>query len=159
MGSLHVSDYALAALTFFYTLNLGPMMFETFTSDRTWASNPPDSFHMFRGPYGQKTTHYWRIVLPLVMAAFVLSLVLNWPAVDRRFWLLAFLVAFLAVHIPTMTYFVPEQEKLIADAGAFDRKALKARADLWMFLNYFRNAAGVIGHVFLVFALLTPFAT
>src|SRR5262245_6051526 len=38
------------------------MMFESFTSDRTWASNPPESFYMFLGRYGQKTAHYWRVV-------------------------------------------------------------------------------------------------
>jgi len=119
---MHVSDYALVALAFFYCLNLGPMMFESFTSDRTWASDPPDSFHMFRGPYGQKTAHYWRIVTPLAGAAFVLSLVLNWSAVDRRLWLFAFFVAYLAVQIPTMAYFVPEQEKLISDSGALGRE-------------------------------------
>src|SRR5262245_27278843 len=159
MGSLHVSDYALVALAFFYCLNLGPMIFETFTSDRTWASDPPDSFHMFRGPYGQKTAHYWRVVTPLAMAAFVLSLVLNWSAVDRRLWLFAFFVAFLTVQIPTLAYFVPEQEKLISNASALGRKALKARADRWMRFNYFRNVAGVISYVFLLFALLTKAGT
>ena len=58
-------ELLLGALVFFYSLNLGPMMFESFTSDRTWATNPPDSFYMFRGPYGQKTAHYWRVVSPL----------------------------------------------------------------------------------------------
>src|SRR4249919_153794 len=115
MGSLHAADCALLALAFFYSLNLGPMMFETFTSDRTWASDPPESFHMSRGPYGQRTAHYWKVVTPLATAAFVLSLVLNWSAADRRLRLLAFFVAYLAVQIPTMAYFVPEQEKLIAD--------------------------------------------
>jgi hypothetical protein len=39
-------------------------------------------------------------------------------------------------------YFVPEQEKLISDAGVLGREALKARADRWIVLNYFRNVAG-----------------
>ena len=155
---MHVSDYVLVALAFFYCLNLGPMMFETFTSDRTWASNPPDSFHMFHGPYGQKTAHYWRIVSPLAVAAFVLSLVLNWSAPGRRLWLFAFFLAFLLVQIPTMAYFVPEQEKLIADAVALGRESLKARVARWIFLNYFRNVVGVVSYVFLLFALLTPSA-
>jgi hypothetical protein len=72
MGSMHPSDYALVALAFFYSLNLGPMMFETFTSD------------------------------------------------------------------------------------ALGREALKARADRWIFLSYFRNVVGVMSYVFLLFALLTP---
>jgi hypothetical protein len=55
-----------------------------------------------------------------------------------------------------MAYFVPEQEKLIADSGALGREALKARTGRWMFLNYFRNAAGVTSYVFLMFAVQTP---
>ena len=51
---LHLSNLCLVALVFFYSLNLGPMMFESFTSDRTWASNPPESFYMFLGKYRTK---------------------------------------------------------------------------------------------------------
>jgi hypothetical protein len=65
MNMQTLSNACLMALVFFYSLNLAPMMFETFTSDRTWASSPPDSFHMFQGPYGHKTAHYWRVVSPL----------------------------------------------------------------------------------------------
>ena len=73
----------LVALVFFYSLSLAPMMFESFTSDRTWASNPPDSFHMFLGQYGQKTTHYWTVVSPLTLLAFVRSFIVSWQ-VDRK---------------------------------------------------------------------------
>jgi hypothetical protein len=44
----------------------------------------------------------------------------------------------------------------ISDAGTLGREALRARADRWIFLNYFRNIAGVVSYVFLLFALLTP---
>ena len=62
---LQPSNLCLFLVVFFYSLNLGPMLFESFTSDRTWASHPPESFAMFLGPYGHKTAHYWRIVSPL----------------------------------------------------------------------------------------------
>jgi hypothetical protein len=55
-----------------------------------------------------------------------------------------------------MAYFVPEQEKLTSDAGTLGRELLKARADRWMLLNYFRNVAGVVSYVLLEFALMTP---
>ena len=35
MDTLHVSNVCLMAAGFFYSLNMGPMMFESFTSDRT----------------------------------------------------------------------------------------------------------------------------
>jgi hypothetical protein len=82
--------------------------------------------------------------------------VLNWSAGGRRLWLFAFFAVYLAIQIPTLAYFVPEQEKLIAGGEAIGRQDLKARADRWIFLNYFRNVAGVMSYGFLLFALLTP---
>ena len=45
---LELPNLCLIALAFFYGLNLFPMIFESFTSDRIWASNPPESFYMVR---------------------------------------------------------------------------------------------------------------
>jgi hypothetical protein len=156
MDMMHLADLCLVALVLAYTLNLAPMLFESFTSDRIWASDPPDSFHMFLGPYGQKTTHYWRVVSPLAVATFILSFIFNWHIADRRVWLLVALAFYLAVHLATMAYFVPEQEGLISNAGSLSRDVLHARAHRWMFLNYFRNVAGVLAYFFLMCAVLVP---
>ncbi len=75
------------------------MVFESFTSDRIWASNPPASFSMFLGQYGQKTAHYWRIVSPCAVLAFILSFVFNWPTSGRAS-LLA--VAFVLYGLPPL---------------------------------------------------------
>src|SRR5262245_51667516 len=144
---------SLVALVFFYGLNLAPMMFESFTSDRTWASNPPDSFHMFLGQYGQKTATYWRVVSPLALLAFVVSLALTWQAPDTRLWLSVAFGLYLAVQLSTMVYFVPEQEGLISSAGSLSRDVLQTRADRWIFLNYFRNTTGVLAFVALMLAV------
>jgi hypothetical protein len=157
VGMKRLANVCLVALVFFFSLNLAPMIFESFTSDRTWASHPPDSFYMFQGPYGQKTAHYWRIVSPLASAAFVLSLVLNWRSA-RKTWLAAAFVAYVAVQIATMAYFVPEQEALISNVATVSREALQARADQWIFLNYFRIVGGVVAFVFLLSAVLIPHA-
>ena len=156
MRSIPVSDLLLAGLLFFYSLNLGPMIFESFTSDRTWASNPPDSFHMFLGTYGQKTAHYWRIVSPLALVTFILTLIFNWPVADRRLWLSFAFILYLAVQIATMAYFVPEQEGLISSAASVAPALLKSRADRWIALNYFRIAAGVVAFALLLCAILVP---
>jgi hypothetical protein len=149
-----LSDVFLAGLVFFYSLNLGPMMFESLTSDRTWASNPPESFHMFVGPYGQKTAHDWRIVSPLALLSFILALVFNWQVEGRSVWLGGAFVVYLLVHAATAAYFVPEQERLISQSGALAPHLLKSRADRWIFLNYFRNVAGVAAFVLLLRAVL-----
>jgi hypothetical protein len=79
-----LADLCLVVLVFFYSLNLAPMMFESFTSDRTWASHPPESFHMFVGPHGHKTAHYWKVVSPIALLSFVVSLFLNRHLFERE---------------------------------------------------------------------------
>jgi len=153
---VHLADLCLLGLVLAYSLNLAPMMFESFTSDRIWASNPPDSFHMFLGHYGQKTAHYWRVVSPLAVVTFVLSFIFNWHLVDRMFWLFVALTFYVAVQLATIAYFVPEQEALISHAGSLPREVLSARAHRWIFLNYFRNVAGVLAYAFLMCAVLAP---
>jgi len=151
---MHLWDICLVVLVFLFGLNLAPMMFESFTSDRTWASNPPDSFHMFLGRYGHKTAHYWRVVSPLALLVFVLSLIVGWQVPGRRLWLSVAFVLYLMVQLSTMVYFVPEQEGLISSAGSLSRDVLQARANRWIFLNYFRNVAGVLAYVALMLALV-----
>ena len=149
-----MAEWLLVGLVLFYSLNFGPMVFESFTSDRTWASNPPDSFSMFLGPYGQKTVHYWRVVSPAALLLFVLSIAFNWQAGDRKWWLALALVMYLAVQAATMAYFVPEQDALISKRGSLGGAVLKSRADRWILLNYFRIVTGVAAFVFLLRAML-----
>ena len=156
MDMMQLADLCLVGLVLAYSLNLAPMMFESFTSDRIWASNPPDSFHMFLGQYGQKTAHYWRVVSPLAVVTFVLSLIFNWHLVDRMFWLFVALALYVAVQLATMAYFVPEQDALISNAGSLSRDVLHARAHRWILLNYVRNVAGVLAYVSLMCAVLAP---
>jgi hypothetical protein len=153
---VRLSNLCLIALVFFYSLNLAPMMFESFTSDRIWASNPPDSFSMFLGPYGQKTDHYWRIVSPLALVTFIAAIALNWQIPGRRTWLLVAFVLYVAVQASTMAYFVPEQEGLITNAGTLSREALQSRASRWILSNYFRIVSGVLAFVSLMSAVLVP---
>jgi hypothetical protein len=153
---LRPANLCLVALVFFFSLNLAPMMFESFTSDRIWASSPPESFYMFLGQYGQRTAHYWRVVSPLALITFIICFVVNWSVPGRKMWLSAAFVCYLAVQISTMAYFVPEQERLISSAGALSREVLQLRASRWIFLNYFRIAAGVLAYVFLMSAVLLP---
>ena len=156
MDKLRLSNLCLLALVFFFSLNLAPMMFESFTSDRIWASNPPESFYMFLGQYGQKTAHYWSIVSPLALLFFLLSLIFNWRVSDKKLRLSVAFVLYLAIQISTMAYFVPEQEGLISNAGSLSREVLKARADRWILWNYFRIMAGVLAYSCLLLAVLAP---
>jgi hypothetical protein len=124
-----LSRLCLGTLVLFYSLNLAPMTFESFTADRIWASNPPESFHMFLGEYGQKTDHYWRIVSPLALLSFVANFIVGWRVLGRRrlLWLGIAFGMYLAIQMSTVLYFVPEQEGLIAGAGTASREVQDAR--------------------------------
>src|SRR5262245_58619125 len=150
---LQLSNLSLVLLVFVYSLSLGPMLFESFTSDRIWASHPPESFSMFLGPYGYKTTHYWRVVSPLASLLFIMSLALNWHSYSRVLWLAIAFALYLTTQISTMAYFVPEQEGLIAKAESYSPGVLKARAMRWLRLNNFRMMAGVLGFFALMCAV------
>jgi hypothetical protein len=156
MKAIRWSELSLAATVFCYSLNFGPMFFESWTSDRIWASHPPDSFYMFLGPYGQQTAHYWRLVSPPATATFVLSLIANWQSRLRKHWLLAAFAVYVVVQASTMVYFVPEQERLVANAGSLAREVLQLRASRWIALNYFRNLAAVLAFFLLLRAILVP---
>jgi hypothetical protein len=153
---LQLSNLCLVVLVFLYSLNLGPMLFESCTSGRTWASHPPESFSMFLGPYGYNTKHYWRIVSPLASLLFIVSLSLNWHSYARVLWLAVAFALYLTAQVSTMAYFVPEQEGLISKAGSLSREVLKARATRWIRLNNFRIIAGVLGFFALLCAVLAP---
>jgi hypothetical protein len=47
---------------------------------------------------------------------------------------------------------------VIANAGAWSREDLSARANRWVFLNYFRMIAGVLSFIFVMWAILQPAA-
>jgi uncharacterized membrane protein len=86
----------------------------------------------------------------------VLSLIVNWRVFDRKVWLFVGFVLYLAIQIATMTYFVPEQETLIASANALSQDVLSSRANRWIVMNYFRSGAGVLAFACLLAAVLEP---
>jgi hypothetical protein len=149
-----LASAVIFAAVILYGLNQGPMIFEHFTSDATWASDPPDSLHMFLGPHGHETSHYWAVVTPATLAALLLALVLGWRSSSRA-WLLLGLLSFAAVAIATLGYFVPAQASVIADASRASPSALAARAESWLLWNYLRMAAAILGSVFLLRAVKT----
>jgi hypothetical protein len=55
-----------------------------------------------------------------------------------------------AIQLSTMTYFVSEQEALISGASSIARDLIKARANRWILLNYFRMMAGLLAFAFLL---------
>ena len=89
----------------------------------------------------------------MALFSFVVSLILNRHVFNRELWFAVAFVLYLAVQISTMAYFVPEQEGLISNSGPPSREILKARADQWIFRNYFRAVGGMVVFIFLFLAI------
>ena len=75
---------------------------------------------------------------------------------DRKLWLSAAFILYLAIQAATMAYFVPEQEGLVSAADSVPGNVLKSRADRWILLNYFRVGTGVLAFLLLVRAIFVP---
>jgi hypothetical protein len=56
----------------------------------------------------------------------------------------------------TVAFRSSQLDILISSAGSLSHDVLRSRAHRWMFLNYFRNVAGVLAYVALMLALVVP---
>ncbi len=144
--------FLFPALIILFSLNLGPSFFESLTSDRTWASNPPESFYMFLGKYGQETIHYWRVASPIALLLFIICLLFTWKQPQVKKLMVPAFILFILIYIATQVYFVPVQTNSIANMNSIDAVTLKKQADQWIAVNYLRNAAGFACFILLLLA-------
>ncbi len=97
--------YALACLSF--TTMIGGAVYEHLCVVPQWTAAPPLSLSMFQGSFGLKPEVFWKMIHPVTLLLFVLTLVLHWSS-DRKRALLTTLGAYLFILVITAIYFVPE---------------------------------------------------
>jgi hypothetical protein len=136
--------FLFPALIILFSLNFGPSLFEAFTSDQTWASNPPESFYMFLGKYGHETKHYWMVASPIALLVFIICLIFTWKQPHVKRLMIPAFILFIFIYATTQLYFVPVQANSINDMNSIDAATLKKQADQWIRLNYIRNTAGFV---------------
>ena len=131
----------LVITTVTYMLMNGAQIFETAVIVPKWASNPPESFHIFKGKYGLDFKVFWITFHSIHEITFILAIIFCWQLTGIRTWLLILFVIHCAVRIWTVAYFAPkiiEFQRISNEQGS--NKELLQQTTKWKNLNYLRVA-------------------
>lgn len=131
----------LIITTLIYFLMNGAQIFETAAIVPKFAAAPPESLHLFRGPYGLDFKTFWIIFHTIHEITFILAIIFCWRIEPLRNWLLILFAIHFAARVWTLAYFAPNimDFQRIANEGT-DAPGLAARTALWQSLNYIRVA-------------------
>ena len=143
----------LGVTTSLYLLMNGAQIFETLLIVPAWTAAPPASLGMFQGDYRLDFKAFWIAFHSIHELTFILALVFCWKLRSVRNWLLALLLAHVAVRVWTIAYFAPTiiEFQQLAPSSTIDAE-LVGRAARWRQLNLIR-----VGIFFAVnFALFAP---
>lgn len=120
--------YSLLCLSF--TVIVGGAIYEHIAVVPQWSAAPPKSLSMFQGEYGLYAEGFWKIIHPVTLLLFIVTLVISWKTARRSNLLYAFL-GYIAILIITTFYFVPELIAITStpysdemNAGLIDRAAM-----------------------------------
>ncbi|MGN7821051.1 hypothetical protein ACTJJB_13045 [Chitinophaga sp. 22536] len=122
-----------------------------------WFADPPRSFALIT-PQTKHSARFWIPVQLLFLVSFITALATNWLRPAVRPYLLTALVCFLAVTIPTATYFVKEIlafSKMNNDTPRTPE--LLKRSRQWIQWTTSRNILQLISFILLVWALYNEY--
>ncbi|NBA84686.1 transposase [Emticicia sp. CRIBPO] len=141
-----------------YFLMNGAQVFETAVIVPKWTSSPPDSFQLFKNPYGLDLKTFWIVIHSLHEVTFIIAIAFCWKIDFARNWLLILFAIHFAVRVWTLAYFAPNiiEFQKIANSASSGVELMK-RVSLWKTLNYIRVGVFIavsIGLIPLLFKLL-----
>lgn len=141
-----------------YFLMNGAQVFETAVIVPKWTSSPPDSFQLFKNPYGLDLKTFWIAIHSLHEVTFIIAIAFCWKIDFARNWLLILFAIHFAVRVWTLAYFAPNiiEFQKIANSASSGVELMK-RVSLWKTLNYIRVGVFIavsIGLIPLLFKLL-----
>ena len=128
--------YCFCCLAF--SIIIGGAVYEHLNIVPTWAAAPPVSLGMFQGEYGLKPELFWKMIHPINILLFVVTLIFNWKSA-RRINLGLVLTVYILILVVTAIYFVPELISIISTPfSATQDPELIRRASLWETLSIIR---------------------
>jgi hypothetical protein len=143
--------YSITCLAF--AVIIGGAVYEHLNVVPQWAAAPPASLAMFQGEYGLKPELFWKIIHPVTILLFIVTLILHWRS-GRRKNLLIVLSTYVVILIITSIYFVPELISITSTAYSPTPDAgLTQRAKLWEVLSIVRLVVLVILSIILFIGL------
>ena len=139
--------YSLSCLAF--AIVIGGAVYEHLTVVPAWTAAPPKSLSMFQGEYGLKPEPFWKMIHPVNLILFALSLVLHWRSARKKTILVVF-SSYFSILVITAIYFVPELIAITSTPFSATVDAdLVQRAKMWETLSLVRLSVLVILSLFL----------
>lgn len=146
--------YSIACLAF--AIIIGGAVYEHINIVPQWAAAPPVSLSMFQGQYGLKPDLFWKLIHPVNLLLFAVTLIVHWKSARRKN-LLIVLLSYIAILAITAIYFVPELISITTTAFSENiDQDLTRRASLWESLSIVRLAILVILSIILMTGLTKP---
>ena len=137
-------DLIYSFLCLAFAIIIGGAVYEHLNVVPKWALAPPVSLTMFQGEYGLKPELFWKLIHPVNLLLFGLTLSLHWKS-PRKKNILIVLASYVAILVITAFYFVPELISITTSAVADNADVdLIRRAGLWETLSIIRLAVLVI---------------
>ena len=157
MATRKVNTLILMLAVILWGTLLGGIAYSHLVYFPVYLSDLPASAVVVNGPYGLNEGIFWIIIHPLLIAALIAALVLNWKSRSRRRLIALSFVIYIAILLITLFYFVPElvlfrhsPESTIPAADWL------ARGRRWQRLSWLRGAIMYLAFVPLLFALTKP---
>jgi hypothetical protein len=146
-------DMLYCATCLAFAVIIGGAVYEHLNMVPAWAAAPPASLSMFQGPYGLKPELFWKLIHPVNLFLFILTLILHWRS-PRRKNLLVVLASYVAILAITFVYFVPELISITTTAYAdtVDQQLVE-RASWWERLSIVRLVVLVVLSMVLMLGL------
>jgi hypothetical protein len=143
--------YSITCLAFIIVI--GGAVYEHLNMVPTWSAAPPASLSMFQGKYGLNPELFWKLVHPVNLLLFIITLIVHWRS-DRRKNILIVLTSYALILVITFMYFVPEllsiTKTVFSDTVDAD---LTRRAGLWEKLSIARLLVLIVLSIILLLGL------
>lgn len=128
----------------FFCLIIGAGVYEHFAVWPMAFSEPPKSLTMFQGDYAIQPASFWKLIHPLTLILFIITLALNWRSGRRKSILISFSIYFI-ILAATFIYFVPQLMHITGTHySATVDTSLQKSGNLWITLSLARMVFGVV---------------
>jgi len=137
----------------------GASLYASTWANQLWSASPPASFTLIQPPYDVGFSLLYVFFNSLLEMAVLLALFLNWRVPRRRNIIIVLAVTYLTMRVWTYIYFLPNViDFLTADTTEPFSPELKARADEWVYLSYYRTAIDGIANALFLATTFIPFS-
>lgn len=129
---------------FFLCFMIGAGLYEHFAVWPEAFSELPKSLTMFHGEYAIQPASFWKVIHPLTLILFIITLALNWRSGRRKSILISFSIYFIILAF-TFIFFVPPLMQLIGThySETVDT-SLQKSGNLWITLSLVRMVFAVV---------------